>query len=654
MKRYISIFIVIILIAGVFTISCTNKSPVTDNSDNIAEGYYLIKSSNNEKVIDGRGFTAEESKLFQWSEKKNSDQQIWMVRHYNNSFYTITNLETTYMIGVSDETNNVIQTPQKEGDEVLWKFEKTDGGNFMIMNKSNGKIIQNSDRNNDGSAIITENTTDAKGFEWKLIKKVVFDPIASYYIENKETGKVLHIKDNSMEYGASITEREVDESYSQQWFIAKNRDGYFSFKNLWSAKMLTDSYDKNIIVDGTGDNENYFWEISIEDDGYKIVNNSTNNVLISDGNQIKSVPLSEDKNTVWYVRQVNSDYAVPEVKPVRSSNIRVGGIAWMLWDEIGPVKWSNLNNFPERTPVLGYYNDSNPRIVDWQIKMSVESGIDFFAYNWSGQINEEGEVEGRNTFWMDAYKKAKYKEYLDYAMFIINGDEGPFTSEEELLEIFMPYLIEEHFKDPNYVLIDGKPYITFYRHNAFINNLGGVENAKIAVEKMRQMCIDAGFEGLHLGMAHHWGSINWMHDTIEAIGADSVYAYHVPTFGTGALNAGEKSYTDEEIIIGHDRFWQAQSKSELPTVLTVSVGWDSTPWGGYTSDKTWYLNTKNYKTLLENAREIILERSSTGRIDSQIVLLDNIAEFGEGHYIFPTEQYGFGHYNAIREVFADK
>jgi len=86
----------------------------------------------------------------------------------------------------------------------------------------------------------------------------------------------------------------------------------------------------------------------------------------------------------------------------------------------------------------------------------------------------------------------------------------------------------------------------------------------------------------------------------------------------------------------------------------VSVGWDSTPWGGYTSGKTWYLNPLNYKTLLENAREIILGRRDTGRIDGQIVLLDNIAEYGEGHYIFPTEQYGFGHYNAIREVFTGR
>jgi len=34
-------------------------------------------------------------------------------------------------------------------------------------------------------------------------------------------------------------------------------------------------------------------------------------------------------------------------------------------------------------------------------------------------------------------------------------------------------------------------------------------------------------------------------------------------------------------------------------------------------------------------------------------MLDNLNEWGEGHYILPHREYGFGYLEAIREVFTD-
>lgn len=38
-------------------------------------------------------------------------------------------------------------------------------------------------------------------------------------------------------------------------------------------------------------------------------------------------------------------------------------------------------------------------------------------------------------------------------------------------------------------------------------------------------------------------------------------------------------------------------------------------------------------------------------MESKMLLLDNWNEYGEGHYIFPTRQYGFGYLDAVRNVF---
>ncbi len=45
--------------------------------------------------------------------------------------------------------------------------------------------------------------------------------------------------------------------------------------------------------------------------------------------------------------------------------------------------WDYIRNFPDRMPVLGYYAEGTPQVIDWQIKWAVEHGIKFFALLWA-------------------------------------------------------------------------------------------------------------------------------------------------------------------------------------------------------------------------------------------------------------------------------
>jgi hypothetical protein len=40
-----------------------------------------------------------------------------------------------------------------------------------------------------------------------------------------------------------------------------------------------------------------------------------------------------------------------------------------------------------------------------------------------------------------------------------------------------------------------------------------------------------------------------------------------------------------------------------------------------------------------------------GSSSKKIILFDNWNEYGEGHYILPTEEFGYGYLEAIKEVF---
>ena len=48
------------------------------------------------------------------------------------------------------------------------------------------------------------------------------------------------------------------------------------------------------------------------------------------------------------------------------------------------------------------------------------------------------------------------------------------------------------------------------------------------------------------------------------------------------------------------------------------------------------------------------EGDPDGRIDQRMLLVDNWNEFGQGQYVFPTRQFGFGYLDAIRNVFSVK
>ena len=44
--------------------------------------------------------------------------------------------------------------------------------------------------------------------------------------------------------------------------------------------------------------------------------------------------------------------------------------------------FDDLHNYPERTPLVGYYDGTSPELCDWEIKWALEHGINCFIYCW--------------------------------------------------------------------------------------------------------------------------------------------------------------------------------------------------------------------------------------------------------------------------------
>jgi hypothetical protein len=346
-----------------------------------------------------------------------------------------------------------------------------------------------------------------------------------------------------------------------------------------------------------------------------------------------------------------ADY-VPEPVIAETEGYMVGAFRCPLWYEgTRPSCWTPFRNtFAERVPVLGFYNEANPEVIDWEIKFAVENGISFFVDCWYRDKNNEGKspIVARLDHWVTKLKDARYKDMIKFALLWENTNDiaAGIASEEDLLQNLLPYWIDTYFSESNYMTVEGKPLLVIYGYKKFIEQLGGEENAKSALNKMDQALTDAGFNGLFPITAHNSHFRNDL-SYLKEIGFKSIVSYHVPTF-TGEMNTSNIPAQSEIVRIQEVCWNKLKDKSTLPTYPVVTMGWDSEPWGFAYNKGQWAITGTNYETLCEKAKSFAEYLPEENRI----VMLDNWNEYGEGHYIAPTQKYGFMHLDAIRKTFS--
>jgi hypothetical protein len=87
----------------------------------------------------------------------------------------------------------------------------------------------------------------------------------------------------------------------------------------------------------------------------------------------------------------------------------------------------------------------------------------------------------------------------------------------------------------------------------------------------------------------------------------------------------------------------------IPQVVTVSQAWS----GWNDEGSIWKIPPAEFRTLLQAAKDFIEQNIPEEQLGRRTLILDNWNEWGEGHYIAPYREYGFGYLDAVREVFSD-
>jgi len=211
------------------------------------------------------------------------------------------------------------------------------------------------------------------------------------------------------------------------------------------------------------------------------------------------------------------------------------------------------------------------------------------------------------------------------------------TNLEDWTRNIIPYWIEYFFKDPRYLKIDGKPVFAIYWQPFMLKDFGGTDGCAQAVKVLRQACRDAGFPGVIVLMEDRSADKQKLQKT-KSIGIDYCYSY---TWGTSDTEAQKKKMESQRQVGG---------ELALGVIPSFCVGWQTAPWGG--GGDGW-VTPMNYKALAKWTKEKYMPLMPEKSLGRRMVLLPNWNEFGEGHFIMPSNLAGFGYLDALREVFTE-
>ena len=224
-----------------------------------------------------------------------------------------------------------------------------------------------------------------------------------------------------------------------------------------ALRLVSSNLEQTLDTLGQGDYAGLSWEVLAEEPGdYPI------QLMASlEGNALPKL-----EATLHFSKSLNlpkADY-VPEPRPVETS---VDVLAYYFPGWSSDIQWDCVRRItPVRKPMLGWYDEGNPECVDWQIKWAAENGIKCFLVDWYWTLGNQ-----QFTHWLDAYRKARYRDHLKIALMWANHGELGMHTPEDTRKV-LRFWIDNYFSLDSYYQIDGKPVVFIFGPECIRRDLG--------------------------------------------------------------------------------------------------------------------------------------------------------------------------------------
>jgi len=322
-----------------------------------------------------------------------------------------------------------------------------------------------------------------------------------------------------------------------------------------------------------------------------------------------------------------ADY-VPQPQPVTTGDMLIGVQSCNLWREGYHRGWDVINPHRERTPLLGYYDEGSPEVADWETKWLSENGVAFQMYCWYRPQAGKGAPIKMPRLGMHLHEGFFPSRWSEHQKFIIQWENsGEPTDSADFRQHISTFWLEYYFKDPRYLKVDNRPVLAIYSLAKLVEHFGSQQAARAELDQLELLCVAAGFSGLYV-LGNAAGSY-------PALQLDAEYSY------------SRKGYAD----IQRAGMLARRAASDIDVLATISHGRNDLAWNDRWGE---YATPETFQAVLEWVRDDFMPTAPSGALSRRIALLDNWNEFGEGHFLLPSELAGFGYLEAVRAVFGER
>ncbi len=351
---------------------------------------------------------------------------------------------------------------------------------------------------------------------------------------------------------------------------------------------------------------------------------------------------------------------IPEPVPVKS-DIEISAFYYPGTEQM--AEWDQVEQtLPHIKPLLGWYDESDPEVIDWQIKWAVEHGISSFCLDWYWN-----KADQRLDHWIRGFYRARYRKYLKWYVMWANHNNVGAHSEEDQRNVTR-FWIENYFRTPEYYTVEGHPAVVIWSMHNIDNDfrkeaekrgeiLKEGEGIKRALEISNEEMHKAGLPDIYFICMYQ--SSEYSAELLEnarKAGFREMMNYNILA-QTLSLASEEIKKEKEPGKIKFDhvlpsslKWWEMTADRELDFFIhpILSTGWDDRP-RSFEKGRVLYARTaEKFRKLCLSCKEFC---EKNGR---KKVILAPLNEWQEGSYIEPNEEFGFSMYDALRDVFCQK
>ena len=346
----------------------------------------------------------------------------------------------------------------------------------------------------------------------------------------------------------------------------------------------------------------------------------------------------------------------------------------IFWPE-GMGEWQSVRSatakFPghdwPRKPLWGYQNEANPDVMSMQINAALRYGVNVFIYDWYWYDRRPFLENCLNDGFLKAPNCNEMKFYLMWANHDAlalwdkrNSEDGKtviWQGSQTMNEFkrAMKRVISRYFTLPNYYTIDSKPVFMIYDVPKLVEGLGGLKEAREAIQWFREECVRQGLPGLHLQFTM------WSERATNLSGVDA--GKDIPASRFGELGFDSCShyqfvhFTDidrnyEDVLPDVAAEWERLDREfPIPYFPHVSVGWDNNP--RYINFRPGILRNCTPENI-EKALRMAKAYADAHPSQPPLITINSWNEWTESSYLLPDDLHGYGYLEAIRRVFLDE